>query len=65
MEVVGNTIKTLGELMIAYTVIMVHQRVWKEHKMDKAVFNEMRKERKVGIVGMILIIIGFLLELSF
>ena len=65
MEVIGNTVKTLGELMIAYTVIAVHQRVWKEHKIDKAVFTEMERERKVGIIGMVLIIVGFFLELGY
>ena len=65
MGLVGNTIKTLGELMVAFTVIAVHQRVWKEHKIDEAVFSEMERERKVGIFGMVLIVIGYFLEIAY
>jgi hypothetical protein len=49
--------------MIAYTVLSVHYRVRKEHKIDEVVFKHMRREQAGGIIGISLIIIGFLLQL--
>ena len=62
MELLGSTLDMIGKVMISYTVIRVHYRFWKEHRVDEEVFSEMRKERRVGILGIVLIIIGYLLE---
>ena len=48
----------LGEVMVGFTAIMVHHRVWKEHKIDSKVFAEMKHERRVGMLGLVLIIVG-------
>jgi hypothetical protein len=65
LGLIGFTLHTLGEIMVGFTAIMVHHRVWKEHKIDSRVFNEMNRERKIGIVGLILIVAGFAIELVF
>lgn len=65
LGLIGFTLHTLGEIMVGFTVIMVHYRVWKEHKIDNRVFNEMNKERKIGIVGLILIVVGYVIELAY
>ncbi len=65
LGIIGFTLHTLGEIMVGFTAIMVHHRVWKEHKIDKRVFAEMNKERKIGIIGLILIVAGFAIELVF
>lgn len=62
---IGFTLHTLGEVMVGFTAIMVHHRVWKEHKIDDRVFVEMNKERKIGIIGLICIIVGFAIELTY
>jgi rRNA processing protein Gar1 len=59
---IGDTIDVIGKLMIAYTAIMVHYRVRKEHKVDDVVFMEMRKEHAVGILGAVFIIVGYILR---
>ncbi|QQS44460.1 hypothetical protein IPM65_02590 [Candidatus Roizmanbacteria bacterium] len=59
----GFIIQTLGEMMVGFTAIMVHHRVWKEHKIDEKVFLEMKRERQIGIIGLALIVIGFTIEL--
>lgn len=59
---IGFSIHTLGELLIAYTAVKVHFRFWKEHKIDEAVFSVMKKEQLIGIVGIILILVGFIIE---
>ena len=63
MELIGFTLDLIGTVMIAYTVLSVHYRVRKEHKIDEVVFKHMRREQAAGIIGIGLIIIGFLLQL--
>ena len=62
-ELLGHIIQTLGEVLIGFTAVAVHYRFWKEHKIDEAIFKEMKKEQTLGIIGIILIIIGFLLQI--
>jgi len=62
-EITGFTLDIVGKVMIAFTAIMVHQRFWKEHKVDEKVFQTMRRERLVGIWGIVFIIAGFFLQL--
>lgn len=63
IEFIGFTIGTIGKVMVAFTAVAVHYRFWKEHKIDDEVFKEMKRERNVGIVGIILIIAGYALEI--
>ena len=60
---IGFLLHTLGELLIAFTVLKVHHRVLREHKIDKKVFHEMRIEQAMGLMGVALIITGAFLEL--
>ena len=62
LELFGDAIIVTGEILIAYTVISVHAQVRKEHSLDKAVYKEMRKEHILAILGIIMLIIGFLLR---
>ena len=50
--------------MVGFTAIMVHHRFWKEHKVDARVFDEMRRERGIGIIGIVLILIGFFIQMA-
>ena len=60
---VGFTLDVIGKVMIAYMAIVVHHRFRKEHKIDKAVFQSMRNEQIIGVVGIGLIILGYLLQI--
>ena len=60
---IGFAIDTIGKLIVAHTAISVHYRFWKEHKVDDAVFAEMQMERKHAIFGIILMVLGFLLQI--
>lgn len=62
-EVVGFTLDVAGKIMIAFTAIMVHHRFWKEHKVDDKVFMEMKRERIIGILGIVFLLAGFFLQL--
>jgi len=61
----GLTLGVIGKVLLGVAVMMVHWRIIKEHKIDKAVLTEMRKERNIAFLGIILILIGYILELVF
>lgn len=63
--IVGFFLDTLGKLLVAYTSIMVHHRFREEHKVDERVFLAMRREQKLGLFGMGLILVGASMELLF
>ncbi len=65
MELLGFILDVVGKVLIAYTAIAVHHRFLKEHKVDAAVFKTMRREQLIGVIGVILILIGFCLQLPF
>ena len=63
MELLGFSLDVLGKIMVAFTAIMVHHRFRKEHKVDEKVFRSMRREQVVAVVGIALIVAGYLLQL--
>lgn len=64
MLVLGRTLDIIGKVMVAYTALRVHHRVWKEHEISKMVFSEMRKEQIIGVVGIAFMLAGYLIEVS-
>lgn len=64
MESFGFILHTLGTIMVAITAIRVHRRVWQEHKIDQKVFTAMRREQKLGITGIVFIIVGSVLQFT-
>lgn len=60
---VGHTLNVIGEILVAFTVIAVHQRVSAERKIDEKVFRVMRRERKVAIWGILLIALGYVIQI--
>lgn len=58
----GDVFELIGELIIAYTVIAVHHRIILEKKVDKDVFNIMKKEQALAVLGMIFIVLGFVFK---
>ncbi|MBI2120688.1 MAG: hypothetical protein HYT94_03650 [Parcubacteria group bacterium] len=61
---IGFILGKAGEILIAYTVLSVHNHVRLERKIDTEVVEYMAKERTAGIAGIVLIVAGFLIELS-
>ena len=60
----GFTLALLGKLLVSMTVIMVHSKITKEEHIDGIVLMEMRKEKHYAILGVVLMILGYLLELA-
>ena len=61
----GITAGFLGKVLLGITVIRVHSRIVKEHHIDEAVLKEMRSEKLLAVAGIMLIVIGYLFEISF
>jgi len=61
-ELFGFILSTLGELCIGYSVLRVHNQVSKDRRIGSNVLGEMKKERKLAFLGIILIILGFILQ---
>ncbi len=62
LELVGDAIIVTGEILIAYTVITVHSRVRKEHALDKAVYREIKREHILAVLGIVMLVTGFLIR---
>lgn len=63
LEVLGFTLDVIGKVMVAFTALMVHYRFRKEHKVDERIFKSMRREQVLAIIGILLIIIGYFLQI--
>lgn len=64
IEIIGATFEFVGTVFIAYAALKVHHRILYEHKMDEKVFNVMRREQVIGIAGVIMVVIGYVIHLS-
>ena len=63
LEIMGFTLDVIGKILIGVAVYFVHKRVMKEEKIDKIVLKAMKKERNIVLIGLILIVIGYLMQL--
>jgi hypothetical protein len=63
LEFWAITFEFTGKILIAVTVLLVHSRVRREHKIDKRVLKEMGKETVIGVLGIVLMLVGYLLHL--
>ncbi|MBU0625708.1 hypothetical protein KKF05_05200 [Patescibacteria group bacterium] len=53
----------VGKILLSYTVLKVHRRMLKEHKMDKAVYREIKIEQLLGIIGICLMVGAYLIKI--
>jgi len=63
MHISGMLLDTVGVVMIAFAALRVHHRVLNERKIDKQVYADMKREQKIGIAGVIFVIIGNLIQI--
>ena len=61
----GLTFRILGEVILGLAVIAVHWRIVKEHRIDGKVLKDIRRERNLAIIAIILMAAGYALELMF
>lgn len=62
---IGLTLDTIGKILLGLTVLMVHWHVLKEHRIDRDVLLSMKREQFLAVLAIILIIIGYILQLLF
>lgn len=65
MEILIETFDTIGTLLIAWAALSVHHKVLNDHKISKNVYLKMKVEQFLGILGMIFIIVGYILNLLY
>lgn len=63
IEIIGFTLDVIGKVLLGVSVYLVHSRVVREGKIDRAVLTEMKKEKTIALMGIILIIIGYVMQL--
>lgn len=63
--ILGLLLDTLGKVFIGLTVLRVHQHIMKERKIDADVLRAMRKEWILTSSGILLIVVGIILQLIF
>ena len=62
---IGMTLGTLGKVLLGVAVIRVHSRLSKEHSVDDAVVQEIKKERQLSIWAVVMMLLGYVLEIVF
>jgi uncharacterized membrane protein YidH (DUF202 family) len=61
----GLTLGTLGKVLLAVGVIIAHSGIVKERRIDSEVLRGFRIEHTITILGLILIIVGYFMEIYF
>ncbi len=61
----GLTIGVIGKVLLAIGVLRVHSRIVSERGIDQKVLKDFMIERITTVIGIILIVTGYLLEIYF
>jgi len=56
------TFDFVGKFLLGITVLLVHRRLGKEHKIDVKVLKALKKEQVLGILGILFIALGYALH---
>jgi len=62
MELYSLIFDFVGTVLVAYAAIRVHHRILHDHAVDEGVFSTMKKEQLFAVLGVLLILAGFVLE---
>ena len=63
LHIIALSFTFVGDLIIACVVLSVHRHVAAERRIDSAVVRYMKKEQVFVVFGIILVAIGFVIEL--
>lgn len=61
----GITLGVLGKLALGLAVLRVHTIIRRERKIDNAVVASIKREEIITCVGILLIVVGYILEVAF
>ena len=65
LEIASLTFDMIGKVLIAITALLVHHNLVKERRIDIKIIKEVRLEEILGLLGIVLILIGYLLHIEF
>jgi len=57
------TFDVAGKLLLAVMVLLVHNRIIRERRIDKKIIREMKLEKKVAYLAIIFIVTAYLIEI--
>jgi hypothetical protein len=61
----GITLGTVGKLVLGVAVLRVHMYMYRERNIDNVVLRAIKREEYITVLGIVLIIAGFMLEITF
>ena len=61
----GITLGFAGKVLLAVSVLLVHNKITDEKRIDGIVLMEMRHEQIIAIIGLVLMVVGYLLEMFY
>lgn len=61
----GITFGMIGKVLVVLAVLHMHHSLIKEHRIDKKVILTYYQERILTFIGLILIVLGYLMEVYF
>jgi hypothetical protein len=61
----GITLGTIGKLILGIAVLRVHIRIFEEHRIDGVVLRAIKREHYLTLLGLGLIVIGYVFEVLF
>ncbi|OGF32245.1 hypothetical protein A2533_05035 [Candidatus Falkowbacteria bacterium RIFOXYD2_FULL_35_9] len=65
MNILGMTLQTIGEVIIALMVMLVHHRMKVEKKIDIQVSRIMKSEQIIGLIAIAFMLAGFILQVVY
>lgn len=60
--IIGTGFRAFGAILIGWMALTVHALVKREKRIDKRISRIIRREQSLGHLGIILLAIGFLIE---
>ena len=64
MFIIASTFDVIGKILIGLSVLLVHQRLLHERRVDKRVLTEMEHEQILVIIGIVSMVIGYAMHVG-
>jgi hypothetical protein len=61
----GLTLGVVGKVLVVLAVLHMHHSLVREHRIDRSVILTYKQERFLTFIGLILITVGYILEIMF
>lgn len=59
---IGMILSIVGEVFIGLAVLNVHKHIIEEKRIDGDVLSAMKRERRIAMTGIVVMIMGFLVQ---